>query len=247
MNNEEIKTTEAAPETPVAAPATDPRKYFLKSNIFRAVTVALMAVCVIFSLFLPVFSVNAGEDEEDAVTFSIMDIISDLGDEFTLCFADEEDPDTWDDIAEIYKNPGNFTQAIDATQLSLMAQDNDSPLADMVSSFYESRLLVLIPYFLLLMPVIFVVGLAISTIMRAIQVIIAFIKPTTQIKKTDATSCIVVSVFVILCYLVHFFYSCFTLNFVSVVVLLAVAVGAVVMNFIYRKHTKDIVDAKFGM
>ena len=34
MNNEEIKTTEAAPETPVAAPTTDPRKYFLKSNIF---------------------------------------------------------------------------------------------------------------------------------------------------------------------------------------------------------------------
>ena len=72
MNNEEIKTTEAAPETPVAAPTIDPRKYFLKSNIFRAVTVALMAVCVIFSLFLPVFSVNIGEDAEDAITFSII-------------------------------------------------------------------------------------------------------------------------------------------------------------------------------
>lgn len=245
MNNEEIKTTEAAPETPVAAPTTDPRKYFLKSNIFRAVTVALMAVCVIFSLFLPVFSVNIGEDAEDAITFSIMDIVSDLGDEFTLCFADEMDPENWDDIAEIYKDPGNFTQAVDATVIGLLG--NDSPLADMVSSFAESRILIMIPYFLLLMPVIFVVGLAISTIMRLIQVIISFVKPTTQIKKTDASSCIVVTIFIAVCYLVHFFYSCFSLNFVSVGLLLAVSIGAVVMNFIYRKHTKDIVDAKFGM
>ena len=245
MNNEEIKTTEAAPETPVAAPTIDPRKYFLKSNIFRAVTVALMAVCVIFSLFLPVFSVNIGEDAEDAITFSIMDIVSDLGDEFTLCFADEMDPENWDDIAEIYKDPGNFTQAVDATVIGLLG--NDSPLADMVSSFAESRILIMIPYFLLLMPVIFVVGLAISTIMRLIQVIISFIKPTTQIKKTDASSCIVVTIFIAVCYLVHFFYSCFSLNFVSVGLLLAVSIGAVVMNFIYRKHTKDIVDAKFGM
>ena len=236
--NEEIKT-------PEVKASTNPRQIFLKSNIFRAVTVGLMALCVIFSLYLPVFSVNAGEDAEDAVTFSVMDIIGDLGDEFTLCFADETDPENWEKFEEIYEEPGKFTQAIDATVLGLFG--NDSPLAEMVESFAESRILIMIPYFLLLMPVIFVIGLAISTLWRAIQVIIAFIKPSTQVKKTDAGSCIVVTIMVALCYLVHFFYSCFTLNFVSLGILIAVTVGAVVMNFIYKKHTKDIVDEKFGM
>lgn len=244
----------AAPAAPapasaaVRAPITNPHKYFLLSNIFRAITVALMIVCVIMSLFLPVFSVN-GDSEEDAVTFSVMDIIGDLPNEFKLCFTlDVEDPEDWEAIAEIYEDPGKFTLAVDATMLNLTDKDaNTSPLADMVSSFYESRILTLIPYFLLLMPVIFVVALAISALIRLIQVIIGFIKPSSQIKKTDASTCIVVTIFFAVCYAAHFFYSCFTLNFVSLIILAVVSIAAVVMNIVYKKHTKEIVDAQFGL
>ncbi|MBQ7354384.1 MAG: hypothetical protein IJW62_02570, partial [Clostridia bacterium] len=122
-----------------------------------------------------------------------------------------------------------------------------SPLADMVKSFEDTRILIAIPYFLLLMPVLFVIGLIISAIVRLIQAIIGWIKPSTQLKKTDASSCIVVTIFIAVCYLIHFFYSCFTVNFVSIGILTVVAIGAVVMNIVYRKHTKEIVDAQFSL
>ncbi|MBQ8288978.1 MAG: hypothetical protein IJX76_09485 [Clostridia bacterium] len=290
MNNEEIKTPEVAPETteapveapvteapaeatpaapaatPVRAPITDPRKYFMMSNIFRGITVLLMVVCVIMSLFMPVFSVNTledttlddyglnlealGLDEDDtAVNFSIMDIISDLGDEFQLCFTlDIKNPEDWEKIAEISEEPGMFTTAVDVTMMNLTDKDaNSSPLADMVSSFYESRILTCIPYFLLLMPVIMIIGLAISTVIRLIQAIIGFIKPSSQIKKTDASACIVTTILIVACYIVHFFYSCFSLNIVNVVIMAVVSVGAVVMNIVYKKHTKEIVDAQFSL
>lgn len=235
----EAPAPEAAPATPaptaIRAPITNPQKYFLMSNIFRAITVALMVVCVIMSLFMPMFSVSIDEDDEETIDFSIMDIITDLPNEFELCFSDEPDVD------EI----GKFSEAVNATTLRLL--DNSSPLAEMVSSFWESRILILIPYFLLLMPVLFVIGLAISTVIRLVQVIIGFIKPSSQVKKTDASSCIVVTIFFAVCYLVHFFYSCFSLNIVNIVILAVVSIAAVVMNIVYKKHTKEIVDAQFSL
>ncbi len=257
----------AAP-TAVRAPITDPRKYFLKSNIFRGVTVLLMVVGVLLSLFLPVFTVNTLEDttledyrlyfdaeeagldpDATSINFSIMDVISDLGNEFQLCFTlDIEEPEDWEALAEIYENPGKFTLAIDVNMANLRDKEaNTAPLADMVSSFHDSRILVFIPYFALLIPVIIIIGFAISTVIRLIQAIIGFIKPSAQIKKTDASTGIVVTIFIGVCYLIHFCYSYFTLNFVSLIVLAIVSIAAIVCNTIYRKYTKEIVDAQFSL
>lgn len=266
MNNEEIKTPEVTAEdtavtpetpveapveapaeapaaTPVRAPIANPHKYFLLSNIFRSITVVLLITCVLMTLFLPVFTVGKGED---AVSFSVMDVISDIGDEFTLCFADEENPENWEKLAKIQANPGNFSQAITATELSLIG-DNDSPLADMVNSFAGTRILIMIPYFLLLLPLSIVIGLIISAIIRLVSTIIGWINPSPQVKKNDAGSCIAAVILTAVCYIVHFFYSAFTLNFVNIAILGVVAIGCLVMDIVYKKHTKDIVDAQFGL
>ncbi len=280
MNNEEIKTPEVTPEepavateapveapaeapaaetpvaapatTPVRAPITNPHKYFLLSNIFRSITVALLIVFTLLAMYLPVFKVEVPENslvtayvEEDTVKFSMMDVIGDLGDEFTLCFADELKPETWEKIAKIYENPGKFTLAIEA--ISDANKANTAPLAEMVETFEETRILILIPFFLVIVAMIFVVGLAINTIIRLIQAIIGWIKPSAQLKKTDASSCIVVTVLIAICYLLHYFFSCFTLNIPGIVILAVVSIGAVVMNIVYKKHTKEIVDAQFSL
>ncbi|MGM9647319.1 MAG: hypothetical protein ACI3YH_04240 [Eubacteriales bacterium] len=248
--------------TPFRAPITNPRKYFLLSNIFRAVTVALMIVFTILSLYLPVFTVHIAEglnledigvigvDVEGSYDFSVMDIISDLPDEIKLCYLlDEKNPEDWEEILEIKANQGDFSHAIDAAGFAtaLLTPEKSEWVNNILKTLTESRGLFIIPFFILLFPAIMVIGLAISTLVRLIQCIIGFFKPSTQIKKTDASSCIIITALFAIGYLISIFYSCFSLSITCMVILAAVSIAAIVMSIIYRKHTKEIVDAQFGL
>ncbi len=228
--------------------ASNPHKYFLLSNIFRASAVLLLIATVLMAAFLPVFKVEV--KGIPTVEFSIMDVVSDISTELKLCL-NEDDMDL-EDMLEISENYGEFNKAVDATQAYKIAKDaeeamEDGSLDNMISSITESRFVTLLPYLALLLPLILVITTGITSIIRLISVILGFIKPSTQIKKNDSASALVLAGFVALCYFLSLLYGCFSLNFVWMGLLIGAAVGSLVMDIVYKSHTKSIVNAQFGM
>ena len=269
MNNENPNVespveTPTPPVTPAVPRATDtvynPIQYFLKSNIFKAVTVLLMIVYVFMALYLPVFTVSyehsdslaeLGIIEEDGdINFSLMDVINDLGNEMKLCYTlDIKDAEDLKEYLEIKENAGKFTDAVDVSVFYNASKENNEDknfFSDLFSKDSE-RGVVILAYLFLPIPLVFIIGLAISSLISLISTIITFFKPSAKIKKMDASVCLATTVFFAVCYFSHLMMPCFNLNMVVMGVLIAVSIAALVLEIIYKKYTTKIINDRLGL
>lgn len=277
MNDETLKTETTPVEHPVEAPAAsapsvapaapsatgtafNPMKYFLKSNIFRAVTVLLMIVYLFMALYLPVFTVSYEDSdalaalgaikEEGDIHFSLMDVINDLGNEMKLCYLlDDDDMEDVKEYVEIQKNAGKFTDAVTVSVVYNALREeseNDNYLAKLLGN-EDERGIVIIAYIFLPIPFLFLIGLAISSLISLIKAIISFFKPSAQVKKLDASVCLTTTIFFALSYFTHLMLACFNLNLVIMGVLVAVSIAALITNAIYKAHTTKIINERLGL
>lgn len=249
------KTPAVAPApltaSPVADTAYDPVRYFLKSNVFKAITVFLMIVYIFMALYLPVFTVSS--EDSDAMTclginevhFSLMDMVCDLDNEIKLCYTlDVDDAEDLKEYAEVERNAGKFTDAVTITVLCnyLKEESTDRHFFSDLFSRDAERGVVILAYLLLPVPLLFVIGLSFGTLVALISTVITFFKPTVRIKKLDAGACLITTIFFALCYVSHLMMPCFRLNLVIMGLLTVISIAAIVFHTIYQKHTARIID-----
>lgn len=251
----------AAPSIAPAVPAAtgtvyNPVQYFLKSNIFKAITVFLMIVYVFMALYLPVFTVSS--EDSDAMTFlginevhfSLMDMVCDLDNEIKLCYTlDVDDAEDLKEYAEVERNAGKFTDAVTITVLCNYLKDTDEDknfFSDLFGNETE-RGIVILAYLFLPIPLFFVIVLAISALIGVISTVITFLRPTAKIKKLDAGACLITTVFFAICYVSHLMMPCFHLNLTMMGLLTVISIAAIVFHTIYRKYTVKIINDKLGL
>jgi hypothetical protein len=254
----------APPVTPAAPKATatvyNPIQYFLKSNIFKAVTVLLMIVYVFMALYLPVFTVSYEHtdaleelgiiEEEGDINFSLMDVVNNLGDEIKLCYTlDDDDLEDLKEYAEIQDKGGKFTDAVDVSVFYNASKDDgeDKNFFSELFGNEPERGIVILAYLFLPIPLLFLIGLAISCLINVISTLITFFKPSAKIKKLDSSVCLTTTIFFALCYVSHLMMPCFNLNFVVMGVLAAVSIAALVFEIIYKKYTVKIINDRLGL
>ena len=232
----------------------NPVRFFLKSNIFRAITVLLMIVYIYASLYLPVFSVYTEHPysaKASELHFSLVDVLGDLENEVKLCYIldIEKNPEDFQEYLSTKKNSGKFTQAMDISLIcnSLKEESKNDTLFSELFSNDAERGTILIAYSLLPFPIFLIIGLAVSTFISMIATIVSFFNPTAQIKKLDASICLTITIFFALCHLTHLLLPCFHLNLVMMGLLTALSIAAMVFHTIYRRYTIKIINQKLGL